>query len=583
LDTESASGLIDAWLESPDPESRLAVARTLGQLRSPTAVDVLVRLGRASDPAVRSGAVEALGRCSRRAGHKEDTVAQTVARALEDPEASVRARAIDAAARIGLQQEGQNLLRLLQGDPSVEVRERAALATGLLRVPGGEEALIDAARRGEAVSVRAAASLAAGAFSPDSLVSRVLDMPDEGAVRQLLRQRLESDPWYRLLNRKLSSVRGLEARALAASSSGAAQTLLAGGMHRTLDAGERVRLIGGLRALRGEQSVGALFQIVREDPSPEVRTAALTAMSDFLDTEELLSTGSRALGDPSLMVRRAAVNLLAKVTPERVFPKLIRSLHADDDPAVLAAAAEVAETHFSFFRDAGTTMPLDAGQAVLLVRMARFIHHPELSGFLAPFARSSWPEVREAVAELWKRRPDAVESDALEAMIADPALVVRLAAAGSAAAARRYDLLMDMTQDPDWTARRQVAVALGKTAPVAQGGIAVLERLAGDSEMPVRAAAYAARLAQGTPVPLPPGLEPRIAAEAVRDTLDLPSLRETARTTRSEERRLAAGLALALLQDEVAREIARTDPVPAIRHRVGGALELAMPSGGAGQ
>jgi hypothetical protein len=108
----------------------------------------------------------------------------------------------------------------------------------------------------------------------------------------------------------------------------------------------------------------------------------------------------------------------------------------------------------------------------------------------------------------------------------------------------------------------------------------VLERLAADPDMAVRAAAYAARLAQGTPVPLPPGIEPRVAAEAVQDTLDLNSLRAAARTTRSEDGRLAAALALALLQDEVAREIARTDPVPAIRHRVGGALELAMASAG---
>jgi hypothetical protein len=92
----------------------------------------------------------------------------------------------------------------------------------------------------------------------------------------------------------------------------------------------------------------------------------------------------------------------------------------------------------------------------------------------------------------------------------------------------------------------------------------------------VRAAAYVARLLQGTPVPLPPGIDPTTAAEAVREASDLPSLRETARGTAGEERRLAAALALALLQDEVAREVARTDPIPAIRHRVSGALELAM-------
>ena len=80
--------------------------------------------------------------------------------------------------------------------------------------------------------------------------------------------------------------------------------------------------------------------------------------------------------------------------------------------------------------------------------------------------------------------------------------------------------------------------------------------------MPVRAAAYVARLLQGMPVPFPPGIDPRAAAEAVREASDLPSLRETARGTAGEDRRLAAALALAMLQDEVAHEVARTDPIP---------------------
>src|SRR5207253_11156935 len=93
----------------------------------------------------------------------------------------------------------------------------------------------------------------------------------------------------------------------------------------------------------------------------------------------------------------------------------------------------------------------------------------------------------------------------------------------------------------------------------------------------VRAAAYVARLLQGTPVPFPPGIEAEAAAEAVRESSDLSSLRQAARGTPGEDRRLAAALALALLQDEVAREVARPDPTPALRHRVSGALELVSP------
>ena len=189
---------------------------------------------------------------------------------------------------------------------------------------------------------------------------------------------------------------------------------LADGLRSTLDTGERVRMIGGLRAFQGEQSLSALLQVVREDPNPEVRTAALVAVGDLLDTEELLALGVRALGDPNLMVRRAAVDLFSKVAPEHAFPKLIRSLRPEEDPAVLAAAAELAGQHFPAFRDVVSAMPLEPDQSVLLIRLARFIHHAGLSDLLLPFSRSSWSEVREAVAELGRQRPDAMDPDALD-------------------------------------------------------------------------------------------------------------------------------------------------------------------------
>ena len=100
----------------------------------------------------------------------------------------------------------------------------------------------------------------------------------------------------------------------------------------------------------------------------------------------------------------------------------------------------------------------------------------------------------------------------------------------------------------------------------------------GDPEMPVRAAAHVARLLQGKALPFPPGLDGETVAQAALDIADLPALRHMALGARDEELRLAAALTLALLQDEVAREVARTDPVPAIRHRVHGALDLSITS-----
>jgi hypothetical protein len=169
----------------------------------------------------------------------------------------------------------------------------------------------------------------------------------------------------------------------------------------------------------------------------------------------------------------------------------------------------------------------------------------------------------------------------LEAITEDPVVAVRLNAVAAAAAAQRYDLLDRMTQDPEPEIRREIATTLGRAAEVGNGGLTVLEHLESDPEMAVRAAAYTGRLIQGVPVPLPPDLDPRMAADAVRSAADLGALRNAARTATSEDRRLSAALALALLHDEVAREVARSDPAPSVRHRVAGALDLLLVAPGA--
>jgi HEAT repeat protein len=243
---------------------------------------------------------------------------------------------------------------------------------------------------------------------------------------------------------------------------------------------------------------------------------------------------------------------------------------------VLASVAELASQQFSAFQNTLAAMPLDFQQTMLVVRISRFMHHPELATLLLPLGQSTSAEVREAVATVGRQRPDALDPATLVALTTDPAVEVRRAATSAAAASGRYDLLEKSIKDPDAGVRRQIAIALGQTAPVGRPGVRILERLALDPDMPVRAAAYVARLLQGTPVPVPPGIEPAAAADAVRDAADLSTLRETAKGTPGEDRRLAAALALALLQDEVALEVARTDPIPAIRHRVSGALELAL-------
>jgi hypothetical protein len=253
-------------------------------------------------------------------------------------------------------------------------------------------------------------------------------------------------------------------------------------------------------------------------------------------------------------------------------------MRADDDPAVLAAVAERAEAAFPVFVDLALGLPLDGQEAALVARIARYIHHPELPRLLPMLAQSGSPEVREAIAALWSHRADVADDASLEALVMDPVVSVRRLAAGAAAAGERWDLLARMVEDPDPGVRREVGLVLGQASHLGAEGEVALDRLSGDAETSVRAAAYVGRLLQGTPLPLPPGLDLQAAASTLAAVADRGKLRVAARTAPGEDRRLAAALALALLQDDVAREVARTDPVPTIRHRVSGALELAAPA-----
>ncbi|MBA3444972.1 MAG: HEAT repeat domain-containing protein [Gemmatimonadales bacterium] len=574
LAPEAVASLADTLIDSPDAGSKLALVRTLPRTGS-DALAVLYRLRSDPDPVVRAAAIEGIGRRARRAPG-EDEAGVALESGLNDPNELVRASTVDAWSSTVREDRDKVLLTLLEEDPSAVVRERAALAIGLLRVPGGEGAVIAACRRAEPPNVRAAAALAAGVFDRQSIVARVVEMPDQTAVRELLSDRLKRDARFRLLRLRLSRARHLELRALVLGSDAEAQVSLAHGVRSMLDPGDRVRLISSLRAFQGEQSRDALLQMVRSDPIPEVRTAALAALGDLLPEDELLTTLARALGDPSVLVRRAAVGLFSSVSPALAIPRLLQTIRVDDDPAVLAAAASLAEEHFDPFAQTALALPVDGDRATLIVRIVRHMVHPDLTDFVPHFARSGRPEVRAAVAELWRQRPDIADPASLEALTVDPDVAIRRAAPGAALAAERYDRLDAMTQDPDPSVRREVALVLGRAAPVRSPGLATLESLGSDADMAVRAAAYVARLLQGMALPLPPELDSQVAAQAVRESADIPSLRQTARTSASEEQRLAAGLALALLQDDVARELARSDPAPSIRHRVAGALEQSV-------
>jgi len=560
IDRDALQEIAAVLLRRGDIESRVRLVQTIGGLKAPHPMPLLTTLARDAAPAVRAAAAEVLGRLST----TEATAILT--EALEDPDDTVRARAVDGLVRQGREETALRLLTLLREDPSPLVRERAALATGLFHPAGGEVALLELSLREEPLPVRAAAVLGLGAYDQESLVARVLEMADEAALRDLLRERLKQDAEFRLLGLRLRDARHVELRALGSTSREQMEQTLAEGMRGLLSPEERVRLVAGLRAFQGERSRSALLAVVRSDPSPEVRASALTAVAGMLDHQELHLIGSRALADPHKAVRHAAVALFRRIAPEQGLPGLLRLLKADEDPLVLQAVAEQAEAAFPAFLDLALGLDVDGHEAVLLTRVARYIHHADLRRIVSIIARSQSGPVREAVTALWAARPDLADESALEGLATDPAVPVRRGVVAAWGALRRFEQLAAMLGDPDPAVRREIA-RVSLDAP----DTAALEPLFLDPDETVRAALFATRLLRGewSDPPGPFAISAAAAAEAIRAAIQPELLRDIARNDRDPGRRQPAALALAVLGDEAAYTVMRTDPVWAVRDRVG--------------
>jgi len=454
LDAARIPDLLDRLVETGDSESKLAVVRTVSQLRASNGAALLAVLWRDPDPAVRTATAEALGRL----GGGE--AVRLLVQGLSDPDDAVRAHAVDALARANGLEAGPGLLTLLGSDPSDQVRERAALATGLLRTPGGEAALLEAGRAGVSADVRAASLLALGGYEQESMVGRLVEMTDDRALRDLLAERIRHDAGYRLLAQRLGASRHVELQALAATTREEMETSLAEGLRGALEPAERLRLVGGLRAFKGDRSRDALMQVVRSDPNPGVRAAALTAVAGMVDAAELERAAVRALSDPAASVRHTAVALFARLSPERALPSLIKLLRPDDEDAVvLQAVAAQAEGAFDTFVD--LTLGLGAGgtEMVTVSKAARHIQHPRLHTILPPMAESRAPEVREALARLWSQRPDLIDATLLARLAQDPVVAVRVAVAAACAVGGRTDGLTALAADPASEVRAMAAVA----------------------------------------------------------------------------------------------------------------------------
>jgi hypothetical protein len=165
-------------------------------------------------------------------------------------------------------------------------------------------------------------------------------------------------------------------------------------------------------------------------------------------------------------------------------------------------------------------------------------HGPSSTPVLDALWQDPDAEVRAALLHLWWHHPDLIDARLLERLAGDPVAAVRVAVAAACAAG---------------------------------GPPTSLATLAADPAEEVRAMAAVANLLTGSGVTLPGDIPRRALAEAAATALPLAELRRRAANT-DMDRRLRAGIVLALLDDPVARRMAIEDPAPALRSAVRAAL-----------
>lgn len=156
-DARAISPLITALQDDKSPTVRGNAAEALGRLGDASAISPLVRAYENNkSPAVRGQVIDALGRL------RNARALAYLTMALEDPNAAVRAKAVDALATLGDRlATGPHINKALK-DKSAQVRENAAWTLGPLGDQRAVDALIQALGKDRSPNVRVGAAKALG-------------------------------------------------------------------------------------------------------------------------------------------------------------------------------------------------------------------------------------------------------------------------------------------------------------------------------------------------------------------------------------------------------------------------------------
>jgi HEAT repeat protein len=242
------------------------------------------------------------------------------------------------------------------------------------------------------------------------------------------------------------------------------------GQLRDHDVNKRLAAAKELAQLKPKAAAEPLIRSLY-DIRTDVRIAAIEALGEIADpraTEPLLG----CLKEAGWTLRKAAAEALGKIADPKAIPPLIATLSDEDRSVALAAAMTLGK-----------------------------LGNPALAPLLAALSdasqsaignRQSAIRTREGIAYALGYLGDQRAAAPLRALLADPAPMIRLAAADALSRlrdAKAVALIAALMKDPDETVRRGVRHALVQLGPAA---IPALEAAVKDARRDVRLAAVTA-------------------------------------------------------------------------------------------
>ncbi|MGV8039887.1 MAG: peptidylprolyl isomerase [Thermoanaerobaculaceae bacterium] len=459
------AGQLVTLARSADPGIRGETARVLGRLDRLEALEMLERLSRDPDPAVRARAVEAVGRLALRwpgglPAAQAQRAGTLLAGAMADPSPEVRGAACWAAPAVPFPKRSEALARRASSDPSLEVRVR--VLEELWRLPDTRwigTAVKAAGHRDARVRLAATWSLARGG--------------DVKADQVLAARAADADPQVQVVafdaaRRGHSAALWKPALAATAAADGmvrtAAWAALAAALEKEPDRTLSPEVVGRLGTL-----------IERRDPErAQERVAAIRlagAASVCLPQLEAVADG-----DESWIAAEAAAALGRR--PDRL-EATVRIATSDDDPRQVTVVRALGKV-------AGGTATLKA-----------LLGHPE-------------PRVRLAATEAAAESGGQELIEALEKRLDDPDPAVRASVIGALAEAKRLppapalvERLARELQGKDADAALAILEVLAAPTELAPEVREALRRTGGARDATVARAAWAALVAHGESLAVP--------------------------------------------------------------------------------